>query len=294
MAEARWIKIVTDIFDDEKILLIESLPEPDSVIVIWFKLLCLAGKNNNSGVFMLNGTIPYSDEMFSTIFRRNINTVRLALKTFESFGMIEIINEAVTIPNWSKHQNFDQIEKKNEYQKNYMKQYREKQKQIACNTNGNTNGNIDNIINSRSNSKANVSETEENRRYKEEKKREIKHLPDKSCDIDLFFEECWELYPNKKGKGSIKPARKKELFKLSEEFKRAIGRYVDEIASKHIEPQYIKHGSTFFNNGYVDYLDGNYQADVRSQKQAVEYFSKAPSGYRDLQAEMLKEMNGGD
>ena len=49
MADVKWIKIATDIFDDEKILLIESLPEADSIIVIWFKLLCLAGKQNNSG-----------------------------------------------------------------------------------------------------------------------------------------------------------------------------------------------------------------------------------------------------
>ena len=34
-----------------------------------------------------------SAEMFSTIFRRPLNTVRLALKTFEQFGMIEIIND---------------------------------------------------------------------------------------------------------------------------------------------------------------------------------------------------------
>lgn len=52
MSEVKWIKITTDIFDDEKILLIESLPESDSIIVVWFKLLCLAGKMNNSGVFV--------------------------------------------------------------------------------------------------------------------------------------------------------------------------------------------------------------------------------------------------
>ncbi|NQN39323.1 hypothetical protein HPA20_10690, partial [Streptococcus suis] len=33
-SEIKWIKIVTDIFDDEKILLIESLPEADTIIVI--------------------------------------------------------------------------------------------------------------------------------------------------------------------------------------------------------------------------------------------------------------------
>lgn len=54
MADVKWIKITTDIFDDEKILLIESLPDSDSIIVIWFKLLCLAGKMNNSGVLCRN------------------------------------------------------------------------------------------------------------------------------------------------------------------------------------------------------------------------------------------------
>ena len=143
MAEVKWIKIVTDVFDDEKILMIESMPEADGMIVIWFKLLCLAGKQNNSGVFQM-GQMPYTDEMFSTIFRRPLNTVRLALKTFEQFGMIEIINNTVTIPNWGKHQSIDQIEAKNAYMKKYMREYREKQKLISsgksnCKTNSKTN-----------------------------------------------------------------------------------------------------------------------------------------------------------
>ena len=131
MAAVKWIKIVTDIFDDEKILLIESLPSADSIIVIWFKLLCLAGKNNNSGVFLLNDRIAYTDEMLATIFRRDINTVRMALKTFEMYGMIETINNTIVIPNWSKHQTLDQLEERKEYMKNYMKKYREKQKTLV-------------------------------------------------------------------------------------------------------------------------------------------------------------------
>lgn len=131
MSEVKWIKIVTDIFDDEKILLIESMPDCDSIIVIWFKLLCLAGKQNNGGVFMLNERIPYTDEMFATIFRRPVNTVRLALKTFEQYGMVEIINSTVTIPNWEKHQALDQLENKKAYMREYMRTKREKQKQLA-------------------------------------------------------------------------------------------------------------------------------------------------------------------
>ena len=130
MADVKWIKIVTDVFDDEKTLMIETLPDADSIIVIWFKLLCLAGKQNNSGVFLM-GRMPYTDEMFATVFRRPINTVRLALRTFEDFGMIEIINDTVTIPNWNKHQSLDAYEKKKERDRLYQAERRATQKQIA-------------------------------------------------------------------------------------------------------------------------------------------------------------------
>ena len=83
MADVKWIKITTDIFDDEKILLIESLPDSYAIITVWFKLLCLAGKQNNSGVFLM-GRIAYNDKMLATIFRMKETTVTLALKTFEA------------------------------------------------------------------------------------------------------------------------------------------------------------------------------------------------------------------
>lgn len=130
MAEVKWIKIVTDIFDDEKTLMIETLPDADSIIVIWFKLLCLAGKQNNSGVFLM-GRMPYTDEMFATVFRRPLNTVRYALNIFEDFGMIEIINDTITIPNWEKHQSLDAYEKKKERDRLYQAERRAVQKQIA-------------------------------------------------------------------------------------------------------------------------------------------------------------------
>lgn len=131
MADVKWIKICTDIFDDEKMLLIESMPEADGIIVIWFKLLCMAGKQNNSGVFMLNDKIAYTDEMLATVFRRPLNTVRLALKTFEAYGMIEIVDNVVTIPNWEKHQSLDALEKAREKNRQKVAAYRQKQKLLA-------------------------------------------------------------------------------------------------------------------------------------------------------------------
>ena len=132
MSEVKWIKIVTDIFDDEKILLIEALPERDSIIVIWFKLLCMAGKQNNGGVFLLNDRIAYTDEMLATIFRRPLNTVRLALQTFEQFGMIEIVNNTITIPNWYKHQSLEKIQKNREQTRKRVAAFRERQRIAAA------------------------------------------------------------------------------------------------------------------------------------------------------------------
>jgi len=131
MATVRWIKIVTDIFDDEKVLMIESLPNADSILVIWFKLLCLAGKTNNSGVFMFNDRLPYSDEMFAAIFRRELKLVRIAMNTFEQFGMIEVVDNVVTIPNWSKHQSLDAYEKRKERDRLYQAERRAAQRALV-------------------------------------------------------------------------------------------------------------------------------------------------------------------
>lgn len=131
MADVKWIKIVTDIFDDEKILLIDGIPEHDAIIVIWFKLLCLAGKQNNGGVFMINDKIAFTDEMLATIFHRPLNTVRLALSVFCEYGMIEIIDNTITIPNWGKHQNLESIDQARKAVRKRVQKYREKQKQLA-------------------------------------------------------------------------------------------------------------------------------------------------------------------
>ena len=141
--DVKWIKITTDIFDDEKIILIESLPDSYAIITVWFKLLCLAGKQNNSGVFMM-GQIAYTDKMLATIFRMKEATVTMALQVFQQFGMVEIIDGVITIPNWGKHQTLDQLESKKEYMRNYMKEYREKQKALtagkpSCKTNNKAN-----------------------------------------------------------------------------------------------------------------------------------------------------------
>lgn len=128
--DVKWIKITTDIFDDEKILMIESMPSADTIIVIWFKLLAFAGKQNNNGVFLMSNRIAYTEEMLACIFRRDVNTLRLALKAFEQFGMIEIIDNVITIPNWGKHQSLDTYEKRKQRDRIYQAERRAAQRAL--------------------------------------------------------------------------------------------------------------------------------------------------------------------
>lgn len=128
MADVKWIKIVTDIFDDEKIRFIETMPNGDEIIVIWFKILCLSGKSNSGGFMMMTEKLAYTEEMLASIFNRDIKTIRLAIQTFEKLDMVEVIDNKLFISNWHKHQNLDKLEKKKEYDRKYRQDKRLEQK----------------------------------------------------------------------------------------------------------------------------------------------------------------------
>lgn len=109
-SEVKWIKIVIDIFNDEKMYAIESLPDGYKIELVWFKILCLAGKCNQSGLLTVNKKIPYTIEMLASIFRMDIGTVQRALEVFENLEMIEIIDNTYMVTNWSKYQSNDRLE----------------------------------------------------------------------------------------------------------------------------------------------------------------------------------------
>lgn len=127
MAEVKWIKVMVDLFDDEKIIMIDQLPGADTLMIVWFKLLCFAGKQNNGGVFTVAG-VPHNAETLAAAFRRKPATVQRALDVFEQFGMIEIVDGVITITNWEKHQNIDGMDKIREQNRERKRKWDEKQK----------------------------------------------------------------------------------------------------------------------------------------------------------------------
>ncbi|MBN3363672.1 hypothetical protein CF064_16125 [Clostridium botulinum] len=131
LAEVKWIKITTNMFDDEKIKLIDAMPERDTVHYIWMRLLVQAGKTNSNGYIFLNDNVPYTEEMLSTIFNRPLNSLRFALKVLRDFGMIQIQEDKlIKIANWSKHQNIEGMEKVRQQTRERVAKHRAKKKEL--------------------------------------------------------------------------------------------------------------------------------------------------------------------
>lgn len=130
MADVKWIKIVTNIFDNKKIKQIECLPDGDGIIVIWFKLLCLAGNTNDNGMVYFTKDIPYTEQMLATQFNRPLTLVQIAINTFQRFKMIDIVDDILYVSNWEKYQSTDRLKEIREYNRLAQQKSREKKKSL--------------------------------------------------------------------------------------------------------------------------------------------------------------------
>ena len=131
MASIKWIKLNVDMFDDEKIKLIQAMPEGDSLLLIWIKLILLAGKTNESGYIYINENMPYTEEMLSIIMNKPLPIIRLAIETFTSLRMIESDEKGIYLVNFDKHQSLEKMEKIREQTRLRVAKHREKIK--LCN-----------------------------------------------------------------------------------------------------------------------------------------------------------------
>lgn len=129
MSDVRWIKIYTNMFDNRKIKQIEKLPEGNALLVIWLKLLTLAGNVNDSGFVYFTKDIPYTDQMLATEFDMPLSTIQLALNVFKQYEMIDITDDLLKISNWEKYQNVEGMEKIREQNRLRNIEYRKRQKQ---------------------------------------------------------------------------------------------------------------------------------------------------------------------
>ena len=132
MAEVKWIKLTTDMFDNRKIKHLRRLPEGNSIVLIWVMLLTMAGRCNSSGMIFLTENIPYSPKMLADELDFEENTVQLALNALEQLNMIVTNNGFFTIAGWEEYQNTDRLQEIREYNRIAKQKSRAKQKALEA------------------------------------------------------------------------------------------------------------------------------------------------------------------
>lgn len=230
MPQQGWIKLHRKILEDE--LWIDCTPEQK---VIMMTLLMLANHDDKSWIWqgkkfsIKAGQLITSIESIRKISGKNISSknVRSALVKFKKYGFLA--NESaktgrlITIANWAKYQGND-----DEVAKQEAKRWQRGGKEVA------TNKNVKNVenINTRANG-----------------------------TLESDFEKLWKLYPKKIGKKAALAAYKRAMKRTknpttNKQIQDGIVAYKRIIANSGTDRQFIKDGSTFFNQeAWNDYLE---------------------------------------
>ena len=273
MAEKKyyWLKLQRDFFKRHDIRIIEGMDNGKDYVLFYLKLLLES--IDHEGALRFSEAIPYNEKMLATITNTNIDIVRSAMEVFTQLGMIEILDDATIFmaetnkmlgceTEWAKKKREYRIKKDNE---------RTLSLPSPCNVRQEIEKELDTEIDDINSASANAPAV-------------------KKSDINKFFEDVWRLYPNKKGKGQVSDTKKKVLYEIGvEEMARAIERYKSDLAKE--EWRKPQNGSTFFNSGYIDYLDANYEPlKVKPQKYNSKFndFPQRKYDYDDLERKLLK------
>ncbi len=243
-----WIKLDINILNDTKIKLIRKFPDGDKLLVLWLGLLCLAMKSDTSGYIYITEGIPYTPEDLSIEFDIEKKTVELGLGLFKKYNMIDMAEGGIIeVINFNKHQSLDGIEKVKEQNRIRQENYRKKQKLL---------------LKSGSNVTDNVSNDTDKTRLDKIRKDNI------NKELETRFETVWRLYPKKLGKEKAFDKFKKQV-KTDDDYKKiilSVENYAKHIRKENTEPQYIKHGSTFFNKDWKDWADFKANEKIPQQK----------------------------
>jgi len=188
-SSVKWFKLMNNMFDDEKIEYIESLPDGESILIIWIKILCLASKTNNNGCLMITDEIPYTSDLLANKFKKTTVQIDYALTIMQKLGMVDIYDNIIYVSNWAKYQSVDELEKIREQTRLRVARYRENKKQIECNATCNATVALkcnDFVLNSNSNSISNNINIEEKEK---ETKKSKRFVPPTLEEIQTYIDE---------------------------------------------------------------------------------------------------------
>lgn len=263
MADVKWVKITTDMFDNRKIKRIRKLPEGNNIILIWVMLLSLAGKCNASGMIFLTENIPYTEKMLGDELGFEESVIKVALTALESFGMICRDGDQLFISNWEEYQNVDGMDKIREQTRKRVANYRSRKKQELLQENptdcdSNVTVTRDNAIDIEEDIDNNIcSSTSE------------EHVQTDTRKED--FEKIYAIYPKKRGKsrayqlycqwlkGRMINGERVKL--TNRQMYIGVRNYVRQQEQEQPDQQYWKNFDTLMGQSLLDYLEEERQTD---------------------------------
>lgn len=128
MVQVQWLKVYTDIFDNEKMKKLLRNRNGDTYFRVWIQLLTLAAKSNQHGAILLGENIPMSKEDLAKVMHKTLNKLEKIIQDLYELDMIIIGKETICIKNWDMYQSADELEKLRESNRRRQQKYRDKQK----------------------------------------------------------------------------------------------------------------------------------------------------------------------
>lgn len=300
-----YLKLKEDFFESEEMVILESMPDGYLYSNILLKLYLKSLKNE--GRLMYKNFIPYTPSVLASLVRHPIGVVEKALQVFQQLGLIEVLDNGaiymLDIQNFVGESSTE-ADRKRDYRRRIEAERANAIEGVGTNvrTNvaeiaGQMSGQIsdecpdknppeirDKSIENRDREYISCSSTESD--GAKETVPDAKKQREK--EASEMFERLWSRYPRKAGKNSVKKTRKLELLQIGEdELSRALDRFVQDMQGR--DPEYIPYGSTWFNGGYVDYLDANYQPPTQRQSKLKPSARSQMTKYRTPEEEASLE-----
>ena len=126
-SDVKWIRIDTDMFSNPKIKRLRRLPEGNNILLIWVMLLTMAGICNADGMIFITRNVLYTEEDLADELGFSVDTVKLAIRSFEEMGMVTTENSILEIVGWKDHQNVDGLDKIREQTRKRVAKHRKKE-----------------------------------------------------------------------------------------------------------------------------------------------------------------------
>lgn len=260
-----------DFFSDKKIRILKSRFGADG-ITIYLYLICEIYRNgyyiqlDEDYEYIIADDLGMSNEKVKQVLKFLLERSLLDSTLFQSDTIITSQGIQRRFQSAVKTRGLkSEIEVEEKY---WLLSEQETQPFIKCTHNSDNSENNDSY--SENNSDNSENNDTKKSKVKESKEDNIVHSDEvhDTESLDAFFESIWKLYPIKKGKGQVSKTKKQVLQRIGcDQMKRCVERFVADMELEHRDRKYWMHGSTFFNSGYVDYLDQNYyEASVDSGK----------------------------